>query len=640
MTAPADILHHYWGFKQFRPLQDEIIDQVLQGKDTLALMPTGGGKSLCFQVPALCREGICLVITPLISLMKDQVEHLKKKNIPALAVHSGMHWREVEKAFKNALYGNFKFLYLSPERLQTPLFLDYIEDLNVNLLTVDEAHCISQWGYDFRPAYLHIGELRKYLPDIPVLAITATATRQVREDIQDKLQFREKNVLVKSFFRGNLSYATFREDDKLDKTIRILQKVPGSSIIFCRSRKRTKEIAFYLSQSGLPADFYHAGLDPEERSKRQEAWIRNQTRIIVCTNAFGMGIDKPDVRTVIHYDVPESPEAYYQEAGRAGRDGRRSYAVLLYNDHELSTLSRDIEVHYPTLKKIREVYRALVSYLRVPAGSGEGIYYDFDLLRFVKTFHLNILLVTRVLHILEQEEILSFSESVFLPSRICFTVGKQALYRFEEENPDLEPMIKCLLRTYEGIFDDYVPVNEMQTGRILKISEADVRQQWNKLQRSGILDYQPRKDQPQIYFLQERVVVNRLYLDFRRIHALKEAYTQRIHAIKAYAENTAVCRSKLLLAYFDEQESLPCGICDVCINNRKKLKGNSRQLMQEKIRDQLLQHSLTVRELLYRYPSTEKELMLLTLREMLDEEQVRVSAGQRLEWIADSGSGN
>lgn len=635
MPDPKDILERYWGYKDFRPLQREVIDAVMKGEDTLALMPTGGGKSICFQVPALCLDGLCLVITPLISLMKDQVAHLKRKGIPALAVHSGMSRREVEKTFKNVLYGNFKFLYLSPERLQTALFLDYLQDIKVNIIAVDEAHCISQWGYDFRPAYLHIGELREYLPDVPLLAITATATRTVRNDIQEKLLFKKKNLLLKSFFRENLSYSIFQEDNKLNKIIDILNKVPGSGIIFCRSRKQTKAVAEFLFKStGISTDFYHAGLTPEERNKRQEAWVKNETRIIVCTNAFGMGIDKPDVRTVIHHEVPESLEAYYQQAGRAGRDGKRSYAILLYNHHELKILQQSIDQHYPSLEKIKEVYRAVVSYLQVPAGSGEGIYYDFDLNDFTKKFHQNILLVTHVLRILEQEEILAFSENIFLPSRICFTVSKKELYQFEKDHTTLTPMIKCLLRTYEGIFDDYVPVSERQVARILKLKEKEVIQLWKKLQYFSLIDYQPRKDKPQICFLQERLVVDRLHLDMKRINQRKQAYESCIKAMTEYTKNTVDCRSRTLLSYFDERESLSCGICDVCITNKKKeLFRQQPQWLHSKIRDQLEIQPSTVQELLVHYSSTEKEWVLRTIRELLDEDQIRLSEALKLEWI-------
>lgn len=630
---PEKILKKYWGFDRFRPLQGEVIGSVLKGKDTLALMPTGGGKSLCFQVPALCMEGLCLVVTPLISLMKDQVAHLKEKGIPALAVYSGMHWREVEKTFKNALYGNFKFLYLSPERLTTALFLDYIEALQINLITVDEAHCISQWGYDFRPSYLQIGALRSYVPETAVLALTATATSQVREDIQDKLLFRQKNILVKSFFRHNLSYVVLETEAKMDKVADIVQKVPGSSIIFCRSRKRTKEVASRLDHYGLTADYYHGGLDTAVRNERQEAWINNNTRIMVCTNAFGMGIDKPDVRTVIHYDLPDSPEAYYQEAGRAGRDGTKSFAVLLCDRHEIDRLTDKIAIQYPAGDVIRKVYRALVSYLNVPAGSGEGIYYDFDLRTFAKVFKFRVLLVSHVLKILEQEEILAFSENISLPSRICFTLSKSDLYHFEKQYSAHVPMINCLLRTYPGIYDDYVPVSEMQVARILKIKTAQVVAAWSKLQSQGVLDYQPLKDKPQILFLQQRIAVDNLLLDIKKINNRKEAFSRRIEAMQDYASNKENCRSKLLLSYFDEKESLPCGICDVCLTNKKRFQTEKKEKpFQDEIVARLSDKTIRLPDLLAAYSPADKEFVLLTLRNLLNEGQLVIDSSLKLIW--------
>lgn len=563
------ILKKYWGFDTFRPLQEEVIASVLNGEDTLALMPTGGGKSLCFQIPALYSEGLCLVVTPLISLMKDQVAHLKKKHIPALAIHSGMNFREVQQAFQNALYGPFKMLYLSPERLQSELFLDYLNDLPISMITVDEAHCISKWGYDFRPAYLKIGELRSHLPNVPVLAITATATLKVREDIQEKLLFRKKNVLVKSFFRNNLSYVVFKEENKSEKLRTILSKVPGSSIVFCRSRKKAQEVAAQLATEGFSADYYHAGITTSLRDKKQEDWINGKIRTIVCTNAFGMGIDKPDVRTVIHYDIPESPEAYYQQAGRAGRDGQRAYAVLLYNEPEVNILFQSIELQFPSFKKIKEIYKGIVSYLQVPAGSGEGQYFDFELNDFCEIFHQNIMQVNAVLKLLEQEELLSFIDRIFLPSRLCFTISKSRMYAFERDYPQYAPMIKCLLRTYEGIFNDCVSVREKQIAQILKQPVKTVITQLQQLRQYRILDYFPAKDSPQIYFVQERIALDRFQVNMKRIWQRKKAYEERVHAIIRYAKNNRVCRSHLLLAYFNETQSNSCNICDVCIANNK-----------------------------------------------------------------------
>ncbi len=627
-------LKKYWGYPGFRPLQQEVIESVLTGRDTLALMPTGGGKSLCFQIPALCMEGLCLVVTPLISLMKDQVAHLKKKGIPALAVHSGMTFKEVERTFQNALYGPYKFLYLSPERLQSELFLDYLQDLAISLITVDEAHCISQWGYDFRPAYLKIGELRGHLPKIPILAITATATQRVKADIREKLLFRNENVLVKSFFRENLSYSVFQEANKPQKVEDILSKVPGSSIVFCRSRRRTQKVAGQLTEAGVSADYYHAGLTSALRNQKQEDWVRGKTRVIVCTNAFGMGIDKPDVRTVIHYDIPESPEAYYQQAGRAGRDGQRAYAILLYNENELQILQQSVALQFPPFNKIKEIYRGLVSYLRLPAGSGEGQYFDFDLKDFSEKFNQHILQVSAVLKLLEQENILTFTESVFLPPRISFTVSKGELYAFENEKPKLTPMIKCLLRTYEGIFSDYVSVNEKQAGRLLKLPYKEVVNQWGQLQQYGILHYVPQKDRPQIYFAENRVAVDQLRLNFKRINLRKAAYESRIQAIIQYAKEENVCRSRMLLAYFNEKNSPACGICDVCIR-KKKISGKTYrpEKMYPRLKNEITEKESTVEELMAPYASSEKEFVLQALRKLLDEEQIKIDEHQKLRWI-------
>lgn len=571
MTEPIDILRRYWGHREFRPLQQEIIKSILEGQDTLALLPTGGGKSLCFQVPALLMNGLCLVITPLISLMKDQVEQLNQKGIPALALHTGMSWREVEKAYRNVLEGQYKFLYLSPERIRTRLFTDYLGDMNVSMITVDEAHCICQWGYDFRPAYLHIGELRSVLPGVPVLAVTATATRGVREDIQVKLEFPKSHLLAGSFSRPNLSYAVYLEEQKTSRALHILARVPGSAIIFSRTRKRTMEIAARLNEAGISADHYHGGLDMDDRNKRQEAWIQGHTRVMVCTNAFGMGIDKPDVRLVLHYDMPESPEAYYQEAGRAGRDGERSYAVLLWNRTDTRQLEAGIELHYPPIEKIREVYRALVGFLGIPAGSGEGLSFDFDLEKFTRTFHLNLVLVSHVLRLLEREEVLGYQELSYLPSRVSFRVSKPALYRLEKEQPSWGPLINALLRTYEGIFDNYVSIAESKLAYLLQTDVVTVVRMLRLLKSFDVIDYQPKRDKPQIFLLQERIVVDRLQLDIKRIHARKKSYAEGIHAIGAYAQSSETCRSEFLLDWLGAAAGAPCGVCDVCRDNRRVL---------------------------------------------------------------------
>src|SRR6185312_5437043 len=435
MTNAVAILIKYWGYDAFRPLQQEIIDSVLSGNDTLAIMPTGGGKSMCFQVPTMSKEGLCLVVSPLIALMKDQVLNLKNKGIPALSIYSGMSFTEVEKTLKNAAYGNFKFLYVSPERLETELFLEYVSIIKINLIAVDEAHCISQWGYDFRPPYLRIAALREYFPDVPVLALTASATLEVQKDICEKLLFKKnQQPFQQSFERANLSYSAFELSSKQNKLLTILKKVAGSGIVYCKTRKRTKEIAEMLSLNGISADFYHAGLTNEERNKKQEDWINNKTRIIACTNAFGMGIDKPDVRTVVHYDVPDSLENYYQEAGRAGRDGKKSYAVLLYNSFELEDLKKQLDKKFPSNETIKKIYGDLCNFLQLPAGSGESNNYDFDINAFVKNFKLDAFVVNSVLKILEQEQLITYSEQFFQSPTVVFTIDKKGLNEFEKSH--------------------------------------------------------------------------------------------------------------------------------------------------------------------------------------------------------------
>ncbi|MDQ6812169.1 MAG: ATP-dependent DNA helicase, partial [Bacteroidota bacterium] len=458
MLSPHDILKQYWGHTSFRHLQEEIILAVMQGKDVLALLPTGGGKSICFQVPALAIDGLCLVISPLIALMKDQVENLKKRNIMALSIYSGMTYFEVKQTLQNAAFGTYKFLYVSPERLETKLFKEYLPAFNLNLIAVDEAHCISQWGYDFRPPYLRIASIRQAFPAIPVLALTASATPLVQLDICQNLLFNEQNIFRQSFEKPNLSFSVFKADSKFNKLLEVLEKVPGTAIVYCRNRKGTKEIANLLRLNNVAADFYHAGLAQEQRNQKQEDWINNKIRVIVCTNAFGMGIDKPDVRAVVHIDLPDNLENYYQEAGRAGRDGRRAYAVLLYTRLELDELKRLPEIKYPSVAEIRNVYQALANHLQIPVGSGEGMYYDFNLNEFVLNFKLDVFLAINAIKALEQEGILSFNEQVFLPSKISFTCDKDALHAFEISHPHLENLIKYLLRSYEGIFDNEVSI--------------------------------------------------------------------------------------------------------------------------------------------------------------------------------------
>jgi len=568
MTDPLQILRTYWKFDSFRALQKEIIDSVLAKKDTLALLPTGGGKSICFQVPAMCMDGLCLVVSPLIALMKDQVENLKKKGITALSLHSGMSRMEVLNALKIASNSNCKFLYVSPERLETSLFKEWLPALGVQLIAVDEAHCISQWGYDFRPPYLRIAALRNELPNVPVLALTASATPFVQKDICEKLQFAKPNIFRQSFERPNLSYSTFNVDSKINKLLEILNNVPGSSIVYCGSRKHTKEIASLLKLHGISADHYHAGLSTEERSKKQQDWINDQTRVMVCTNAFGMGIDKPNVRTVVHVDIPDCVENYYQEAGRAGRDGNRSYAVLLYRTNELIELEALPDIHYPSMENIRLVYQSAMNYLQLPAGSGREEYLEFDLKDFVQKFDLDIQLVIHALSVLQQEEIISLNEQVFLPANLQFTCSKNNLFEFEKSNPAIEPLIKCLLRTYEGIFDFPISINERFLASLLKIEESIIKKQLGFLHQAGIIDYHPQKDKPQLYCYHARVRSEDLHINLKNLEKRKQAYKERVKVMREFTEEKLTCRSKFIAEYFGDEELKPCGICDNCLNQK------------------------------------------------------------------------
>ena len=569
MADIQKILKEFWGYDAFRALQEDVINSVLEGKDTLALMPTGGGKSLCYQVPALTKEGLCLVISPLIALMKDQVENLRRKNITAFAIYSGMSRAEVINTLKVATNSNCKFLYVSPERLETNLFKEYLPGMNINLVAIDEAHCISQWGYDFRPPYLRIAALREELKDIPVIALTASATREVQDDICEKLQFKEKNIFRQSFERKNLSYSVFKVDSKINKVIEILHKVQGSAIVYCKSRKRTKEIAELLQLQNIVSDFYHAGLPQEERNKRQEDWIKNKTRVIVCTNAFGMGIDKPDVRSVIHADVPDCLENYYQEAGRAGRDGDKSFAVLLYDDSDITELEGLAAIRYPSLDDMKNVYQSVANYLQIPAGTGEGNYFDFDINDFVKKFKLNTHTAIYSLKALEQDNWLSLNEQVFLPSKIKFTTSKEALYDFERSHPELEPAIKALLRGYEGIFDFPTSISEIVLIRLLKKDVEEIKKDLYQLHRHGIIHYEPQKDSPQLYFPRNRVKAEDVSINMDLYHKRKEKFVARVKNMIQYVSELVTCRSKMIGSYFGDNKLHNCKVCDNCLRQKK-----------------------------------------------------------------------
>jgi len=567
--TPQEILKQYWGYDHFRPLQEEIITSVIEGRDVLALLPTGGGKSICFQVPALVNEGLCIVVSPLIALMKDQVENLKRKGILALAVYSGMSFLEVKKTLQNAAYGNYKFLYVSPERLETNLFLEYLPAMKVSLLAVDEAHCVSQWGYDFRPPYLRIANLRELLPGVPILALTASATKIVQDDICEKLLFgKTQQRFQQSFERPNLSYSVFNVASKQNKLLEVLKNVAGTAIVYCKSRKHTKETADLLRMNSINADFYHAGLNSEERNTKQESWIQNKTRVIVCTNAFGMGIDKPDVRVVVHYDVPDCLENYYQEAGRAGRDGKRAYAVLLYANKEIEDLKKQTDIRFPKEADIKKVYIALMNYLQVAAGSGEDTSFDLDIATLTQSFKLDLLPTTYAIKVLEQEDFLSFSEMIFKPATALVLVNRNDITDFEKMHPELEPVIKGLLRSYEGVFDFPATIYEAHLAKFLKSNTDTVRKQLQQLNDYGIIAYAPQKEKPQVTLLKNRMYADSYAVNTATYLERKKNFEQRIKAMLDYIKNTQACRSKIIAGYFNAKAGNSCGICDNCINEK------------------------------------------------------------------------
>ena len=627
MSSIHSIVKEYWGYDTFRPLQAEIITAVLEGKDVLALLPTGGGKSICFQVPTLAKDGICLVISPLIALIKDQVENLKNKGINALAIYSGMPFLEIKKTLQNAAYGNYKFLYVSPERLETALFLDYLPALNINLIAVDEAHCISQWGYDFRPAYLNIAKIREQIPTVPVLALTASATKNVQEDICEKLLFTNAaQSFQQSFARPNLSYSIFNVASKQTKLLSILKNVSGSGIVYCKSRKHTKEIADLLKLHALNADFYHAGLSNDERNTKQENWIKNKTRIICCTNAFGMGIDKPDVRIVVHYDVPDCLENYYQEAGRCGRDGKRAYAVLLYNDKEITTLLQQPTIKFPDEDTVKNVYIHLMNHLQVPSGIGEGQSFDFDLSTFSASFKIDILTATYCIKILEQENVLSCPETFFKPSTLVFATDKNSLEDFEKTNPVFEPLIKGLLRSYEGIFDFPSTIYETQLAKFIKMDVSTVKKQLVHLHQNRLIVYTPQKDKPQIYLVQNRMYNDSFKLNLVDYFIRKTNYENRVAAILNYIENTIDCRSKLIGRYFNDTLITNCQICDNCINtNADELSPEDVEKITRELLSLAKTTSVTIKNIRMLLPIYKKNQLWKVLRFLQKEEQLIIS---------------
>lgn len=627
MQTPHSILKKYWQYDHFRPLQEDIITHVLQQKDTLAILPTGGGKSICYQIPALLLEGTCLVISPLLALMKDQAQGLQKRGIACQVVFSGMQKQEVEQAYVEMASGKYKFLFVSPERLQSEKFLDYVQDWNIQLIVVDEAHCISQWGYDFRPSYLEIAELKEHLPNIPILALTGSATPFVRQDIMDKLAFKNGQLFFNTFQRENISFSCFKVESKIIKTIDILQKVEGSSIVYCRSRAATNDLAQLLKANGLSADYYHAGLSQEIRNRKQEDWIEDKTRIIVCTNAFGMGIDKPNVRTVIHFDTPDTPEGYYQEAGRAGRDGLKAYAVLLYESITVRDLEQGISLRFPSIEKIKEIYIALAHYFQIGIGDGMDEVFDFELDDFCKRFKCNVLEAHHTIKLLEQQGYWRLSDHFFLPSRVCFMTTKETIENIEKQHPALDEILKLLLRLYGGIWNNYVPISEFQIAQHARVAKDYVEDILQQLHDHGIIDYCKAKEKPQLQYLHDRPMNHDVRVDTKRIDILKERYAARVHFMIDFIQNEKICRSNLLIAYFGETVKLTCGQCDICLKQKQALTATEMESVKNTILQQIsLQGSLSIAAFCNSFGTLKQETILLIIRFLLDEKKVELNS--------------
>lgn len=616
----TQILLRYWGYSTFRPLQEEIIRSVLDGKDTLALLPTGGGKSLCFQVPALACDGTCIVISPLIALMKDQVDNLKKRGISAAAIYSGLNFHEIDLILGNCIAGKYKLLYISPERLTSERMRETIRRMKVNLLAVDEAHCISQWGYDFRPPYLKIAEIRSLIPGVPVLALTATATPKVVKDIQRRLEFRVENLFQKSFERKNLTYYVIKEEDKLNRLLKIINKIKGSGIVYVRNRRHTKEISLFLQKNQISAGFYHAGLDQKTRDQRQSAWIGEEIRVIVSTNAFGMGIDKPNVRFVIHLDLPDCIEAYFQEAGRAGRDEKPASAILLYENSDIADARHNLSLSFPEIKVIRDVYQSLGNYFQIPVGLGKEKQFDFDLGHFAETYRLAPVIVFSSLKFLEKEGFIMLSDAFLNPSKVFIKAQKEELYRYQVEHAAFDHFIKTLLRSYSGILSDFVKINEAEVARRSNLTAEQVVSNLKHLEKLQILDYVPQTTQPQLIYLQERVGSDDLILSPENYRNRLVEVDQRLEAMISYAQSANKCRSQLLLAYFGESATKRCGMCDKCLE-RNKVSLNELEF------NQIVE---LIKPLLKSKPSTLEEIVAIA--EVMGEDKIL----RAIQWLIDN----
>ena len=633
MNELTQILRQYWGHTQFRPLQEDIIRSVLDGKDTLALLPTGGGKSVCFQVPAMAMDGICIVVSPLIALMKDQVENLKKRGIAAEAVYTGMNPAELRLTLEKAVKGELKFLYISPERLKNKQMKENISSMDVCLLAVDEAHCISQWGYDFRPPYLEIAAIRPLLPEgTPVLALTATATPEVAADIQEKLQFREPNLFQKSFVRENLTYFVFKEENKERRLLNIIARTPGSGIVYVRNRRKTQEVAAALQRHNVSADFYHAGLGLKERERKQTLWTLGHTRIIVATNAFGMGIDKPDVRFVVHLDLPDTLEAYFQEAGRGGRDGKQAYAVLLYEQADLNELEHNFENSFPPLSQIKSIYDALGSYCQLPVSNGAGATFTFDNSDFAHKTGNKPIVTYNALKFIERAGLIVFTDPYQDASKLYFNCDREQLYRFQVENKFYDPLIKLLLRSYTGLFTQFTRIDEFEISRRASIPLETLVSMLRKLDESGILIYEERSELPKLTWLENRVESRHLPIPDSVYKERKIVAKKRMDAVMHYVTSISPCRSKQLVAYFGEKDSVRCGKCDVCLNrNRTQLSEWEFDELLERIKPLLKQTPISIEELTQTTDIQEEKLIKI-IRWLLDNGKIVQDERKKLHW--------
>ena len=624
------ILQQYWGYPAFRPLQEDIVDSVMAGRDTLALLPTGGGKSICFQVPAMAMEGLCLVITPLIALMKDQVAHLVDKNIPAAAIYSGMHPDELELAYNQAAFGRLKFLYVSPERLQTDQFVEAVKRMKICLLAVDESHCISQWGYDFRPPYLKIADIRPYMPKTPVLALTATATAKVVDDIQVRLGFKEKNVFQSSFERKNVTYNVLHEADKFGVLRRKLEAMKeGSAIVYVRNRKRTQVIADWLNSVGITATIYHAGLDAKKRDERQDLWMKGKVKVISATNAFGMGIDKPDVRLVIHMDLPDSIEAYFQEAGRAGRDLQPSEAFLLVSPADVKKLQDNLSQSFPELERIKLIYNALGNYFGIPVGAGQNVSCPFIINDFANRYGFSVVEVYHTLKILEKEGFLMLSDSFDEPSKVMIKASRDDIYGFQVNNVQFSEIIKFMLRSLPGVSTDFVKINEETMAKKIGLPVEKVVEQLKKLETYHFLSYAQRNDKPQVLFLSEFVDTKHFSLSKEHYHDRKKDAEERVKAVIDFVNNNEECRSVQLLRYFNETKSKPCGRCDVCLSGMDS-KRFDYQSVENRLVNLVSESNVPIEEVLRQCSDVGDDRLMEAIRFLVDNGVLQVSSDNRL----------